>query len=563
MRFPMFSKFGLSLLSACAVAATTTLATVATPTPMSTSAATTAARPNILLILADDMGYSDIGCYGSEIRTPNLDQLAANGLRFSQFYTTPKCFPSRAALLTGLYPHQVGLGRKPGKLQHGVTLAEVLRDAGYHTWMVGKWHGKDQPVHRGFERYFGLNDGESNHFNPGNQRPGEPVPATDKGVRVWGIDEQIYQPYTPTDPKFYTTDAFTDYALRYLDEQRDDQPFFLYVAYTAPHYPIQAWPQDIAKYRGKYRVGWDAVRLARYERQRALGLLQPDTPLAPRGNIELAFVRDLGPWLPKFWDDHGDILPWASVTGHDDWDLKMSVYAAMVDRMDQNVGRLLAKLRALKKDQNTLVIFLSDNGASAGSHHTGTRPEVAPASGPGPMDSFHTYDAPWASLSDVPFRGYKDDCYEGGLATPAILSWPQGISAHGTITSQVAHVMDLMPTVLELSGASYPQTYHDETIPPVAGHSLVPIWQHGTRSGYDYLYWEYNGDRAVRHQDWKLVSLVNKPWELYDLKTDRAEVHNVAAEHPDIARNLADHWQTWSKQLGIDKLKPKKSEDPG
>ncbi|HVU35176.1 MAG TPA: arylsulfatase [Opitutaceae bacterium] len=507
-------------------------------------------RPNILVILADDMGYSDIGCYGGEIHTPNLDRLAAGGVRFSQFYTTPKCFPSRASLLTGLYPHQVGMAEHPLKFQNCITIAEALRAAGYHTWMTGKWHGLDVPVNRGFERYFGLNDGEANHFNPGHQRPGEPKPATDKGDRRWAIDGATYKPYTPTDPKFYSTDAFTDYALKYLTEQKDDAPFFLYVAYTAPHYPIQAWPEDIAKYRGRYEIGWDAVRAARYARQRQMGLLPTDSELAPRGNIRLAFVRDLGPWLPKFWDANGDILPWTAVPDHPRWDLKMSVYAAMVDRMDQDIGRLLAKLHELKKDQNTLVIFLSDNGACAGSHHVGAD-GAPPPSGPGPMDSFHTYDAPWADVSVAPFTGYKDDCYEGGLAVPAIFYWPRGIHAHDVITPDVAHIMDIMPTLLEVAGAKYPTTFQGQPIPPEEGLSLLPILSGGTRAGHDYLYWEYKGKRAVRHRDWKLVGMPDEPWELYDLRTDRGEMHNLVAQQPSVVRDLAAHWDQWAQRVGV------------
>lgn len=516
-----------------------------------------ASRPNIVVILADDMGYSDIGCYGSEIKTPNLDRLAAGGLRFSQFYTTPKCFPSRASLLTGLYPHQVGMGRHPLNFQHCTTVAEVLRDAGYHTWMVGKWHGKDVPVSRGFERYFGLNDGEANHFNPGHQRPGEPVPAADKGDRRWAIDDKVYQPYTPPDPKFYSTDAFTDYALRYLDEQQDEKPFFLYVAYTAPHYPIQAWPADIAKYRGAYLQGWDKIRLARYERQKAMGLLPVETPFAPRGNTRLAFVRETGPWMPRFWDEHGDILPWEQVPDHDVWDLKMSVYAGMVDRMDQNIGRILAKLHELKKDDNTLVIFLSDNGACAGTHHTGATGKESALSGPGPMDSFHTYDPPWADVSVAPFMGYKDDCYEGGLAVPAVFWWPRGLKAHGVITSEVAEIKDIMPTCLELAGAPYPTTFQGEPIPPLEGRSLVPLFAGQPWAGHDYLFWEYNTKRAVRHEQWKLVAMPNEPWELYDLVADRAEQHNLAAANPDIATDLARRWTDWATRVGVDKLKPK------
>jgi arylsulfatase len=535
-----------------------TLSAMGQPAP--STPASTAPRPNILVILADDMGYSDIGCYGSEIHTPNIDSLAANGLRFSQFYTTPKCYPSRASLLTGLYPHQVGMGSHPLTFQNCTTVAEVLRDAGYHTWMTGKWHGKDVPVSRGFEHYFGLNDGESNYFNPGRQRPGEPVPAADKGDRRWAIDDKVYQPYTPPDPKFYSSDAFTDYALKYLDEQRDDKPFFLYVAYTAPHYPLQAWPEDIAKYRGHYRDGWDKIRLARYERQRQMGLLPTDTPLAPRGNTALAVVRETGPWMPRFWDDQGNIEPWDEVADHDQWDLKMAVYAAMVDRMDQNVGRLLAKLRELKKDRNTIVIFLSDNGASSGTHHTGATAKDPAPSGPGPMDSFHTYDTPWADVSNAPNYGYKDTCYEGGNAVPLVVRWPEGLKTKpGAIVPDVAHIMDLMPTFIELAGAHYPDTFRGQPIPPMEGRSLAPLLRHQPWAGHDYLYWEYHGDRAVRHGDWKIVSLPNQAWELHDLATDRAEQHDLAAAHPEILRDLATHWDAWAKRVGVTPWKPKKA----
>jgi Arylsulfatase A and related enzymes len=523
-------------------------------------AKTTASRPNIVVIMVDDMGYSDIGPYGSEIATPHLDALAQNGIRFSQFYTTPKCFPSRASLLTGLYPHQTGLGRVAANLTNSTTLAEVLRDAGYHTWMVGKWHGKDQPVKRGFDRYFGLNDGAANHFNPGRQRPGEPVPATDKWTRKWGIDDQMFEPYTPDDPKFYSTDAFTDHALRYLEEQKDDRPFFLYVAFTAPHYPIQAWPEDIAKYRGRYLAGWDRIRQARFERQRAMGLLPTDAPLAPRGNIRFASVRDTGPWMPRFWDDHGDILPWEEVPDHDQWDLKMAVYAAMVDRVDQNIGRLRAKLQELGKAENTLIVFLSDNGASSGTHHYGARPTDVATVGPGPMESFHTYDTPWADVSNTPFYSYKDTCYEGGNAAPFIVHWPRGLKAkRGAIVHDVSHIMDLAPTFYELAGATYPEKFAGQSIPPLEGKSLVPILDGGTREGHDTLYWEYNHDRAARRGNWKIVALPKGEWKLFDLSVDRAEQHDLSQKHPEVLRDLVGRWNAWAKKVGVDKLPEKKS----
>lgn len=518
-------------------------------------------RPNIVVIVADDMGYSDIGCYGSEIATPNLDALAARGLRFSQFYTTPKCFPSRASLLTGLYPHQVGLGRRPEKLRDSVTIAEVLRSAGYHTWMVGKWHGKDVPVTRGFEHFFGLVDGQANHFNPGKQRPGEPVPATDKGDRVWAIDEQVFKPWTPSDPHYYSSDAFTDHALQYLSEQRDDKPFFLYVAFTAPHYPIMAPPEDIAKYRGKYLVGWDRIRADRYRRQQEMGLLTPGMNLAPRGNTRVAVVRETGEWMNRFWDDNGQVLPWEQVGDHDKWDQKMAVYAAMVDRLDQNVGRIREKLRQLGKEENTIIFFLSDNGACAGTHHYGTTPKIPASTPPGGMESFHTYDTPWADASNTPFYGYKDTCYEGGNATPFIVSWPAGLKAKpGAITADVGHIMDLMPTAIELAGAKYPSEFAGGPIPPMEGKSLVPLLAGGRRPGYEALFWEYNEDRAVRRGDWKLVSFgKGGQWELYDLAKDRAETHNLAADRPELVRELAAQWSEWAHRVGVDKLAPKKS----
>jgi arylsulfatase A-like enzyme len=518
-----------------------------------------AARPNFVVILADDLGYSDIGCYGSEIRTPHLDALAAGGLRFSQFYTTPKCFPSRAALLTGLQPHQTGLGRRPEKLSGCITLAEVLRAAGYHTWMVGKWHGKDLPVERGFDRHFGLVDGQANHFNPGRARPGEPPPAMDKGERQWADDAQVFRPYTPDDPKFYSTDAYTDRALRYLSERRDDRPFLLYVAYTAPHYPIQAWPEDIARYRGRYRAGWDRIRLARHERQGTMNLLPTPAPLAPRGNTRLAVVRDTGPWMTRFWDDAGEFLPWENVADHDTWDLKMAVYAAMVDRLDQNIGRLLARLRELGQAENTVIVFLSDNGASSGTHHYGTTPNEPAATGPGPLDSFHTYDSPWADVSNAPFFGYKDTCYEGGIASPLVVHWPAGLKTKpGAIVHDPAHIMDLAPTFYELAGARYPTTFRGETLPPLEGTSLAPLLRGERRAPTDTFFWEYNEDRAARRGNWKIVGLPKQPWRLFDLATDRAEQHDLAATHPDIVQAMAARWEAWAKRIGVDKLPPKK-----
>lgn len=509
-------------------------------------------RPNILLILADDMGYGDVGCFGSEIATPNLDRLAAGGIRFSDFYTTPKCFPSRASILTGLYPHQTGMGEKPRGLQHGATIAQLLRAAGYHTWMSGKWHDKgDLPVERGFEHAYGLCDGATNYFNPGNQRPGEPPPAEDRAPRKWAIDDKIFLPYTPADPKFYTTDAFTDRAIEYLKGQHDAQPFFLYLAYNAPHYPLQAWPEDIAKYRHQYLAGWDRIRFARYQRQVAMGLIDPKWVMAPRSRVPENLHRKTSIWEPRFWDDNANVLPFDQVPDHDGWDLKMAVYAAMVDRLDQNIGRVLRTVRELGKEDNTLVIFLSDNGGSAGSLHFGATDKLPAQSPPGPLDSFHTIDGPWADVCNVPFRYYKDTTFEGGISTPTIMRWPRGIAARGTIVHQLGDVMDLMPTCLEIAGVSYPDSFGGQPLPAEEGHSLVPILRGGERPAPDPLFWEYHGNRAVRHGPWKLVSFPGQPWELYNLVNDRTELYNLAANRPDVVKELTGLYDAWAKRVGV------------
>lgn len=519
---------------------------------LSAASAHPAPRPNILLILCDDMGYSDPGCFGGEISTPNIDALAARGIRFSEFYTTPKCFPSRASILTGLYPHETGMGEKPKGLLHGATIAQLLRQAGYHTWLSGKWHDKgDLPVQRGFEHSYGLCDGATNYFNPGNQRPGEPAPAEDHAPRKWAIDGKVYLPYTPTDPKFYTTDAFTDYAIKYLRGQKDDRPFFLYLAYNAPHYPLQAWPQDIAKYRHKYLAGWDRIRLARYERQIDMGLIDPSWVLAPRDWVPENLHRAVNPWEPRYWDDGGNVLPWTQVPDHDGWDLKMAVYAAMVDRMDRDIGRVLDTLRELGKLDNTLVIFLSDNGGSAGSLHFGSTPKAAAETPPGPLDSFHTIDGPWAEVNNTPFRYYKDTAFEGGISTPTVMCWPDGIKMHGAIVHQMADVMDLMPTCLELAGATYPAEFDGKPLPPLEGSSLVPVFEGKVRPPPGTLFWEYHGNRAVRDGPWKLVAFPNKPWQLYNMVDDRTELYDLAAARPDIVAKLDALYRAWARRVGV------------
>ena len=476
-------------------------------------------RPNILLIMADDMGFSDIGCYGGEVRTPNLDGLARRGIRFTQCYNNAKCGPTRASLLTGMYSQQVGEGR----MSKAVTIAEVLKGAGYRTLMAGKWHAPSLPVHRGFDRYYGLADGCCNFWNPGKQRPGEPPPGRKRSSwRRWAIEEVEFTPYTPEAKDFYTTDAFTDYAVGRLDEYgKEAGPFFLYVAYTAPHYPLHAWPEDIARYRGKYRMGWDALRKRRYERMVKMGLIAKRYPLSPRDPSVTA------------WDD----VPEAE---RDGWDLKMAVYAAMIDRMDQGIGRILAKVRDLGREQNTLVIFLADNGGCA--ENVNKTPEVPP----GPLASYRTVDKPWANASNTPFRKYKSWDHEGGICTPFIVSWPKVIRNGGTINRQVGHIIDIMATCCDVAGAEYPAEYGGAKILPLEGKSLRPIFQGKTRQGHDALFWQFGKSKAVRCGKWKLVRNGNNPWELYDMVADRCELHDLAASHPDRAAAMAKRWDDWA-----------------
>ena len=506
-------------------------------------------RPNIVLIVADDMGYSDLGCYGGEIATPNLDRLASHGLRFSQFYNNAICCATRASLLTGLYSQQVDRERSPGC----VTIAELLKTAGYHTLMTGKWHLQDQlseiPCERGFDRSYGPVGGGCNFFNPGVRRAGEPEPATKTpahGYAAFAIDDEVIKPYTPEDMDYYTTDAFTDRALGYLDEYgRDENPFFLYMAYTAPHFPLQARPRDIAKYQGKYKVGWDTLREQRMERMLEMGLIEDRWALSARDP---------------------DSLPWEEIEDKDAWDLKMAVYAAMVDSLDQNIGRLMARIRELGEEENTLVLFLSDNGAS-NEDRTST-PDVPP----GPVDSYHSVNLPWANLSNTPFRKFKRWNHEGGIATPLIAYWPQVIGNGGQITHQVGHLIDVMATCADVAGVEYPSTYGGREVTPLEGKSLGPIFRSEQREGHETIYWNQDGLwRAVRAGKWKLVSpdywVWCKPWrrveearseekgpedpdalwELYDLEADRTEENDLADQYPERVREMVEMYYAWER----------------
>lgn len=503
--------------------------------------------PNIVLIMADDMGYSDIGCYGGEIETPNLDRLAAGGMRFTQFYNNAKCAPTRASLLTGLYSQQVGSHDRPTKMTDCVTIAEVLKDAGYGTYMTGKWHAEELPVERGFDRYFGLADGCCNFFNPGLQRSGEAKPAERNFPRKWASGSKILQPFTPQDKDFYTTDAFTDEAINYLDDHESEtNPFFLYVAYTAPHYPLQARPEDIAKYRGKYKIGWDEVRRRRYESMVNMGLIDERWGLAPRDARVAAWedVEDRDAWdLDALHRNNGSGVPWEDARDRDLWDLKMAVYAAMVDRMDQNIGRIMDKVREMGEEDNTLVLFLSDNGGCAEMRN------YTPGVPPGPAHSYRSVDPPWANVQNTPFRKFKRWDHEGGISTPLIAYWPNTIEP-SQITSQVGHIIDVMATCAELGGATYPEQYESREILPLEGKSLVPIFQGKERDGHDTICWQFNKCRAVRKGKWKAVRITGQPWELYDLEADRTELHDLAKARPKRVQDMANDWLAWAGRCG-------------
>jgi len=474
-------------------------------------------RPNIILIMCDDMGFSDIGCYGSEIATPNIDRLAAGGLRFTQFYNTSKCFPSRACLLTGAYAQQVGMGRGFGELKNSVTLGEVLRTAGYRTLWTGKHHGTENPVTRGFDRYFGLRDGCCNYFNPGEQREGEGKPAR-KRQRHWCIDGETYHPYTPPEKDFYTTDYFTKYALSYLEEYKDeDKPYFLYLAYTAPHDPLMAWPEDIAKYRGKYMAGWEKVRNARYQRQLETGLIEPKFALSKRDSGD--------------WDSLGR-------EKQQEADLTMAVYAAMIDRVDQNIGKILDKVKELGEEENTLVLFCADNGGSAEMVRLPGSGEI------GTLTRWTSVGGSWANVSNTPFRKYKNFSHEGGITTPLVAYWPRVITNGGAIVRCPAHFIDFMATFVDITAVRYPKKFGGRTITPMQGQSLLPIFQGKSISERPPIFWQWSRGKAVRKGKWKLVSY-GGGWELYDMNVDRTEINDLAADNPQIVAELSALWEKW------------------
>jgi len=488
-------------------------------------------RPNFILILADDLGYSDISPYGGEIATPNLERLAGRGIRFSQFYNCARCCPTRASLLTGLYPHQAGVGHMiqdrglpsyQGYLNRkSVTIAEVLKPAGYSTLMSGKWHvGESRPhwpTDRGFDKYFGLISGASSYFE------------LSEGRKMALND----QPYTPEKGKFYMTDAITDHAASMVREASARlNPYFLYLAYTSPHWPLHALPEDIDKYRGKYMKGWDRLRHERHERQVAMGLVDRGWGISPRD---------------------ADVPAWDSLTQaqKEEWDLRMAVYAAQVDRMDQGIGRVLAEVERSGQADDTFVLFLADNGGCAEENIGGEKAARSPV--PGGPDSFTSYRKPWANASNTPFRKWKQLTHEGGISAPAIASYPRAIRRPGAITNETAHLIDVMPTLAGLAGAGYPTTRQGQAIQPPEGTSLTTCLIHGggVPRNAPGLFWEHQGHKAFRQGSWKLVASNRNQWELYNLAPDRCELNDLSRQDPGRVKRMAAEWARWAEDCGV------------
>jgi arylsulfatase A-like enzyme len=516
-------------------------------------------KPNIVLIMADDMGFSDIGCYGSEIPTPNLDGLAANGLRFTQFYNSARCSPTRAALLTGLHPHQAGMGRLAEEAigvktqgpdaylgylnDRSVTLAEVLRPAGYKTYMAGKWHlgQRDEskwPLQRGFDRFHGILSGAASYFKPEGQR---------------GLTTDNKQLPPPARSDFYTTDAFTDFAIQTVTEHQGEAPYFLYLSFNAPHWPLHARDEDIKKFVGKYRSGWDKTRADRHAKMVSQGIVKKEWPLSDRDSKARA------------WDA-------LSEQEKTDLDYRMAVYAAQVHRMDWNIGRLVTTLKERGELDNTLLFFLSDNGGCAEPYtDLGGQPQEK-INDPANSGSV-SYGTGWANASNTPFRKFKSTLLEGGISTPLIIHWPAGMKAKpGTIDHTPGYLTDILPTALQVSGATYPKNFRGQEITPLEGVSLAPriAGSSGTPAPRTF-YWEQYGCKAVRQGDLKAVlsarDLHDKTgsgeWELYDLSTDRTELNNLAAGRPDDLNKLVAQWDTWAKRCKVSPSAGKKQPKRG
>lgn len=520
-------------------------------------------RPNIIVILADDLGYSDMGCYGGEIQTPNLDRMAQQGLRFNRFYNASRSCPTRASLLTGLYQHQAGIGRMTfndklpgykGQLsENAVTIAEMLKDAGYQTGMVGKWHvaetplkpdqrewlahqvyhddfadKKCYPVNRGFQDFYGIIYGVVNYFDPFSLVDGE-------------------TPVRNVPKDYYITQALSDSAVSYVNRYaKSNKPFFMYLSYTAPHWPLHALPKDIAKYKDTYQGGWDEIREKRYQRMQELGV----------------FPGAKGYLSPRQFTDKWTDNP------TQEWDARaMAVHAAMVDRMDQGIGALLQTLEKNGQLDNTLILFLSDNGCSSEncqnySEGENDRPDMTRIGEPiiyprnkevlpGSELTYASIGPKWANVANTPFRFWKAKSYEGGICTPMIVYWPKGLKYNkGGVTDQMGHVIDIMATCLDLAKANYPKTYNDNQIIALEGESIVPILQQGKRKGHDYLGFEHFNEKALIAKDgWKIVQPGSgKPWELYNLNEDRTELRNVSANNPTIVNKMVKQYNEWAER---------------
>jgi len=530
-------------------------------------------RPNIVVILGDDIGYSDIGCYGGEIATPNLDSLAANGLRFTQFYNTARCCPTRASLLTGLHPHQAGIGHMMSDRGHEgyrgnlnrqcVTIAEALKPAGYRSYAVGKWHvtpgqtakaladTHNWPLQRGFDRFYGTIHGAGSYFDPSS------LVRDNKIVTV--ANDAEYQP-----KEFYYTDAITDHAVKFIREHKRDQqaqPFFLYTAFTAAHWPLHAKEADIAKYKGRYDGGYEPIRAARRARMKQLGLLDEQ------------------------WPATTPAVPWEDINNKAFESRCMEVYAAQIDCMDQGIGRIVAELKAQGQFENTLIFYLQDNGGCAELIGRGTNaaaraagPSLKPMSKdeqqhdsqpkqtrdgwpvrqgtgvmPGGPDTYIAYGRGWANVSNTPFREYKHWTHEGGISTPLIAHWPRGIAAaqRGKLEAQPGQLVDIMATCLEVAGANYPEKFRAENIKPFEGTSLRPAFAAKTISRTKPLVWEHEGNRAIRDGKWKLAGKENQPWELYNLDLDRGETHDLASSEPERVRAMSATWDAWAARASV------------
>ena len=521
-------------------------------------------QPNFILILADDMGYSDLGCYGSEINTPNIDSLASTGVRFSQMYNSARCCPSRAALLTGLNPQQTGVGHmvstfgQPNSItvpayqgylnETSATIPEVLKTNGYNTYMSGKWHvggGYDltdastwnpgdkthpTPTQRGFDEFFGIVAGAANFFHPRTLM---------KNDEVLDIDTS----------DFYLTDAISENAVSMLETAtKDNKPFFMHVAYTAPHWPLHAYEEDIAKYVGKYKHGWDQIRTSRHQELKGMGILDSRWEISPRDSSS---------------------RPWNTVEEQEWEDLRMAVYAAMIDRMDQGIGKILAKLRELELDENTVVMFLSDNGGCAEFLAEETeRPSPLQYSSPppdgrkirignsrdfkpGPDDTFMSYDLPWANASNTPFRLFKRWTHEGGISTPFILNWPQKIK-NPSIVHDPTHIIDIAATIYEAANATYPKEYGGNLITPLEGESFLKVTDSANWNRRKPIFWEHEGSRAMRDGEWKLVSEVGEGWELYNMSEDRTELSNLAEKEKDRLSKMRNSYLEWMQRCGVE-----------